>query len=297
MRSRVSSLFLSLGLILGLASTAVCGEKVTLRLNLKQGQTFKIAISTRNAGTASVKNGSYGTVESLSLGLAFNVESVDPEGMARMKAVFENVNYSLDQTGASQLSRVMNAFFAGLNGQSFTVEVAPSGEIRSVTGVESAIEAALRSLGDYPDQVRALASAFAGQVLSEPVWRSALAGVFSVLPPEPVEVGERWSRSSSTSTQGAGEISHFYYKILERTNGVAKIKVFTEVKSLHREPMPGVRLMLAGTGEGTVQVDEATGLLIRGSSKSNLKGRVSGAPGVSGEAPVVVTSTTTISRY
>jgi len=298
MRGHRSPIIPTAALILAVAAGAgECAEKVVLRLNLKQGQTFRIALSVRNSGSASVKNQTYGTTESLNAGLAFRVESVDSEGNARMNVTFENVSYSLNQPGAPQLGQVMSAFFAGLNGRSFGLEVGPTGEIRSVTGIEAAVDAALTSLANYPEQVRTLASTFAAQTISEPMWKSAMSTVFSVLPPGPVEIGERWSRSSSTSAQGAAETTQFYYKILERADGVAKVKVFADVKSLQREPLPGMRLVLAGRGEGTAQIDEASGLVIRSSSKSELRGRVSGAPGQSGELPVAVTSTTTISRY
>jgi hypothetical protein len=295
-RRKLSSIALAASLLL--AASAVAGaEKVDLKLNLKPGQTFKIVFATRSTGSTSAKGQTYQTTESFSAGLAFSVESVDPDGTARMKVTFENVSYSLNQPGGAQLGQAMSRFLAALGGQSFTMEVTSSGDVRSVTGIDAAADAALKALATYPEQVKTLASMLIKQIMSEPMWKLAMSSVFSILPQQPVEVGERWSRSFSGSAQGTAEVSDMYCKILDRANGVARVKVFVDVKSLEREPAPGMRLSIKGTGEGIVEIEEATGLVRRGSTRSNLKGSVTGAPGQNVNVPAVVTATTTISRH
>ncbi len=191
----------------------------------------------------------------------------------------------------------MNKLLAALAGQSFTLEVTSSGDIRGVTGVDSAVESALNTMGTYPEQIRALAGLFAKQVISEPMWRQAMASVFSILAREPVVVGERWSKSFSASAQGASQVTDVYCRFLERANGVAKVKVYVDVKSLQREPAPGTNLSVKGKAEGTIEIEEATGLILRGNIKSNLKRQVTGAPGQTAPVPIAVTGASTISKY
>ncbi len=295
-RSKRNSIALAVGLLLA-AGTAAYSQKIALKLKLTPGQTFKIAMTSRHSGAASLKNQSYATTESFSTVLAFSVESVDTDGTARMKVTFADVSYSVSQPGAAQASDVMNKLFAGLNGQSFALEVASSGEVRSLTGTDAAGDAALKAIASYPEQLRTAAAAFLKQAVSDPMWKLAMASVFSLLPQQPVAVGERWSRSFSASAHGATEVSETFCKIIDRANGVAKVKVFTDVKSLEREPAPGMRLATKGTGEGTVEIEEATGLLVRGSMQTNLKGHVTGVPGQTTGIPIAATGTSTIRRY
>ena len=273
-------------------------ENVDLKLTLSQGQSFKIRMSTSNTASTTVNRQPMKTVETLKFALQFTVAEVAPDGNYRLKAVFDNLSYSLAGAGEETdvMSGILTKAFAAVSGQSFEVRLNRAGLVLGVSGLESAVQAATQTLASHPEAARQIMTAFISQGLSEATWRQGLAQVFSVLPDGPVAIGERWSRKLAGSGQGLKWQSDLYCKILERSNGVAKVKVYYDIKSLEKSLAIGVTYSLSGTSQGTVDVEEATGLVLRGSLKSDVKGKAAAADTKGKRVPLTVTGTTTIKR-
>jgi len=299
MNARAKYGFLAMLLIFALVGVARAeDEKVSIKLSLKQGQIFKLRLTTTNVGRATVGKTVVNNTESAVVGLVFSVESLDEDGTAHLKVTFDRPSYSLSgtgQTGSDQVSAVVGSAFAALHGQSFSMELTPTGVVKSVTGLAGATSAALQTLSGKPQMVQMIASLALKQAFADAAWREAMSGVFSVIPPSPVAIGERWSRQFSVGGEGAAQSGESFMKILSRENGVAKIKVFTNIKSLQRQPVPGMTINLTGTSDGVVSVEEATGLIADGSDKSNLKGNGTAPDGK--PFSLVASSSNRIERY
>jgi len=281
--------------------TATSAETIDLRLRLTEGQTFKLMLTTVNSGSATLKNQAANTVETAKVGMVFNVERVESDGSAQMKVTFDNPTYTASTAGqvvAEQLMAAVSKAFSALNGRSFKIEVTQTGVVRNLTGLNAATSAALQSLAGQPEAMRALAEMIFAQTMSEPIWKHAMSSVFSMIPDHPVAVGERWSRQLAFSAPSGGQQSVTYYKILERSNGISKIKIYSEIKSAERMGGPSVKLAFTGIAEGTAEIDEATGLVVRAYSTANLKGKTTEAVGKSGSTgSLTMRSSSSIERY
>lgn len=289
-------------LVLLVTSVALAqGEKVDLKLRLKQGQTFKLMLTQANGGAANVGNQGISSTETLKLGLIFNVEAVETDGTARLKVTFDNPAYSVStqgQPGADQVLAPLGKAFSALGGRSFMIEVTQAGVVRSLTGLDSATGAALQTLAGQPEPLRSMVSTLFSQAMAEPMWKHAMSEIFWVIPDGPVAIGERWSRQFAVSSPGGGQQGVCYLKITERAGGISKVKVYQDVKSAERTVGPNVRLTMKGVSEGTAEVDEATGLLLRIRMASNLQGSMAGASGKgSSSAPLAIRSSMSIDRY
>jgi len=302
MLTRTNSRLAALTAIIALACSSLTiaqDEKIELKLNLKQGQTFKLRLTTANSGAASTSTQTVNTTETLKMGLAFSVESVEQDSTARLRVTFDNPNYTVTtagQPGAEQVLNPIGKAFAALHDRSFTIEVTSTGEVRSLTGLDNATSGALQSLAGQPEAVRQIAGMMFAQTMSEPMWKHAMSSIFSVIPDHPVAINERWSKQFAVSSPAGGSQGVIYSKITERGGGVCKLKTYHDLKSMERAVGPSVKLAMSGTSEGTAEIEEATGLMIRAYSTTSLKGKAVES-GKSGSAPLTARSTTSVERY
>jgi hypothetical protein len=273
-------------------------DKVDLKLVLTQGQSFTIALGTSNAASATIDGKPISTVESLKVSLLFTVQSVSAEGNYTLRAAFQNPSYSVSGTapGIDLMSQILSNAFAAVNGQSFKVELSRAGVVTSVSGLDPAVRAATAALASYPEAVRHIIEAFIARGLSDANWRQGLADVFSILPERPVAVDERWSRKLSPGGAGTDMQGDAYFRITERGNGVSKLKAYYDIKSLGMSLPTGVSYSLSGTEEGTLSVDEVTGLVTHARLKSSLAGKASAAETNGKPVPLTMSSTVTIDR-
>ncbi len=304
METRISRAAVALVVFLALAcalSAQAQDEKLNLKLNLKQGQSFRFRLTTASSGAASLSNQSVNTTETLRMGMLFSVESVDQDGSSRLKATFDDCSYNLSTTGqpgANQLFGPISKVFAALSGRSFTLELMPTGVVRSVSGIEAVTSAALQTLAGQPDAIRAIATQTISQSMSEPMWKHVLTSVFAIIPDHPVAIGERWSRDFAVNTAGGSQQGTTYMKVTNRAGGTCNVKIYQDVKSATRQVGNSVTLTFTGTAEGSAEVDEATGLVVRAHSTASLKGKAADATGKGGSsAPMVIRSTSSIERY
>jgi hypothetical protein len=302
MKGRANFRFAVLVIIAKLLFTAAANaETVDLRLKLTEGQTFKLMLTTVNNGSVTFKNQAVNTAETAKVGMVFNVERVEADGSMQIKVTFDNSTYTAStagQPGGEQLMTAVSKAFSALNGRSFKIEVTQSGVVRNLTGLDAATREALQSLAGQPEAIRTLAEMLFAQSMSEPIWKHAMSSIFSIIPDHPVAIGERWSRQFAFSSSDGGQQGIIYYKIIERSNGISKIKMYSEIKSAERMVGPSIKLAFTGVAEGMAEIDEAMGLVVRAYSTANLKGKATEIAGKNGSiGSLTMRSSSSIERY
>jgi hypothetical protein len=109
----------------------------------------------------------------------------------------------------------------------------------------------------------------------------------AVYPDKPVEPGDSWTRKQLTK-RGFAMITESKWTLQKREAGVATIAATGAVKTdpsgppLQAQGM-AMKMDLSGTQEGTIQIDEATGLIRSNRGRQQLKGQVN--LGASAEGP------------
>ncbi len=293
----------AVALLICLMTAVVAQEgKVDLKLRLQQGQTFKIRTTSDHGGSASVDGNAFAGREVFTTGLIFLVQSVDSEGAATLKITFDNPTYSSGATAGGevvdQLNKVLGSTLASLSGRSFTAQVMPNGVVRQIEGVQDVVDGALQGLAGQPAVIKGVVETAMRQSINEAVLKEGLESMFSILPGHPVDVNERWSRQSAISTGQRTKQSDIFCRIAERSNGVSKIKVYEQIKSYKSKTAFDHQLVLKGTSEGFVEIEEATGLILKGNFTTSLTGHsVITAGSQQKKLPTSISGTSTISRY
>lgn len=300
LRSRMVCLFVVV-LIAACSAAAYCqADKVDLKLNLKEGQVFKVRQVSKHSGSGTVGSRTETGAESFSTGMVFTVQKAESDGAYVIKIALDNPTYAAGASSGGdivgQLNQTVNQALSTLNGRSFTATVTSSGSVRYVEGVNELVSGAIDSLAGQSPLVQQAGRMFLTQSFNEPVLREGLESLFSVLPGRPVEIGERWSRKAATNATGVTKMSDIFCKITSRSGGVSQVKVYEQISTYNVTSPLGLNMQMKGVTEGNIQIDESTGLVTGGTFTSNLSGK-SVAVGGKESAPITIVGTTTISRY
>jgi len=189
--------------------------------------------------------------------------------------------------------------FAALVGTGFEITLAPSGEARSVRGIDRMVKQVVDNLKGPAPMRDAVAAEMRKQMTDEKLMRD-VGTLTAMFPDEPVGVGDVWRMRQS------GEIMfkvnmHNTWKLIERKDGVATIELTSYIEPLGAGEQKGpdgstMRFQLEGKQQGTMQVDEATGLTIRSDLTQALEGEMTltAKNGDSIRVPMSINSVVTI---
>jgi hypothetical protein len=160
-------------------------------------------------------------------------------------------------------------------GQTYVIKISPKGEVLDVNGVE-ALQAAVRKKLPPGAEADPAMSALS-QYLDKNGIKQMVENSLSVYPDKPVEVGESWSKKRVISPMFELTIdSKWTLQKLEA--GVAIIATTSSSRSNANKPVEAggmkMRFDLAGTQDGTIRMQAATGLILLGQAQQQLKGEI-----------------------
>jgi hypothetical protein len=275
----------------GMASFAFCdtgGAAVQLQLKLPQGKTYYAKSTFDQHITQTVMNQQQVIDQSIGMGLKWDVLEVDSQGNMRIRQTFIWAAYqqtnpmgSVEYDSAKQATPTAGAEpFAALLGQGFVVKLSPKGDVLDVNGVEEMRAAVLKKLPPGADQ-RPEMSAVA-MYLDKNSVKEMLGANLAVYPDKPVEVGQSWSKKQTVKL-GFGIITDSKWTLQKREDGMDIIATTATLRSDPSSPpmeTAGMTMKfdITGTAEGTLRVEEATGLIRLDQSRQQLKGNIDVGP-------------------
>lgn len=173
-------------------------------------------------------------------------------------------------------------------GSNLDIRIGRKGDVKDLRGVDSMLDKIIEDL-DLPDSParEEMISAIRSQ-FGEDALRQALEQITGFYPESPVRTGDEWS-SEKLATTGFPMKVVDNYTLRYRENGVATIDLSSVISS--SPDSEGVRMGpasifydIAGSQNGSIEVDESTGLPIRSDINMSLSGTVK-ASGIPDEEP------------
>ncbi len=264
------------------------GDVVLLELRLTEGQAFEVRMSTGQEISQNVFGQPQDVQQTTDIGYTMRVTDVDEDGTAVAEWTYDAVRFSMDgfmgpieydssdpPTDIHPLARG----YAALVGQNFVTRMTPSGRVLEARGFNNIMERVFDELG-LPEGPQADA---ARQQLENMFGDQAMKDLFSALvavyPSGPVTVGDSWSREYVITTGFPIKVEDTY-TLQERSGGVAYIEVKSGLTtSPDAPPMQMGQVSMAfdilGSQTGRLEMDEATGWIIRSSVEQSFSGTVS----------------------
>jgi hypothetical protein len=286
MRAQRTALFPLLVGVVTILASALTAQDAPLRYRWSKGETMRYrAIHAANVSMSNLPGAGAMTVDThVTQVQRLDVTDLAADGTATIRVTFESVK--LDMTtpmGSIAYDSAMPAASAGnpvgdmigksygaMVGETVTLVVTPSGEIKSVTGMEELIKkmtAAVPQNANMPGM-----SSF----MTEDTLRTLLEQNFPAMPNRGVKAGETWQHNKKVKTaMGLAETAMtFAFKGVETRDGrqLASLtvngtsKVTTDAAAA---TAMGMQMTLgAGTSQGELTIDTKAGRLYRSSVQS-----------------------------
>ena len=320
MRSRitfVTAAAVALGLLSGPTVSAL-RQDVTLRYRWTKGETIRYRMVQQSTTTISgiPGLGDMAIDQSNTQVFATVAEEVTPE-RTTLRQVIESVKMEMNSpmfalsfdsanpdTGANPMNAMLKSVVSPMVGASFTLVMAPTGEVQKVEGLSKLAEKMFQSAPQDPAMAGILDGLKAN--LNDEAMRSQLAQVFAQFPDRPIKSGETWTIQVSTPNPMLGGLITSLTSTLkavegEGSNRVAKISTGMTIKQDATKPAGanpmGLTVQMGdGTGEGEQVFDANSGRLRSTVIRSTVPMTMSGA-GPDGTAVNMKTSikaTTTV---
>ncbi len=251
------------------------GEKKPLKLNLKKGETYKV--NTEMEGEYTVGEGATSITASEKNGMtmSFYVADVVEGGTMSVDVRYARIMYraqgpmgviEFDSSYPSEQVHPAIAGFKALVGKGFRLNVAPDGTVKEVKGIDKMLDQIIAGMelppGAGPDMTKEDLKANLKKEYDEKNIESRMKGMLGEYPVEPVGVGACWTAT------GPG----FYppcsieakYTLTARENGIATIQVNAVLKPDKTLVVGGFTFDVNGGMNGILEVEEKTGLPVKG---------------------------------
>ncbi len=276
-----------IGVLIVTAAFALCGttaSAVQLQLTLPKGKTYYQKSTFDQHITQTIMNQQQVIDQSIGTGMKWDVLDVDGQGNMRIRQTFiwsaykqTNPMGGIEYDSAKQTTPTAGAeSFAALLGQSFVVKVTPKGEVLDVNGIEEMRAAVLKKLPAGTEEN--LGTSPAAMFLDKNHIKEMVGANLAIYPDKAVEPGQSWSKRQKI-TIGFGIITDTKWTLQKREGGVDVIAATASLRSDPNSPPmenAGMKMKfdITGTQEGTLRVEEATGLILSDQTKQQLKGNI-----------------------
>jgi len=241
------------------ASAVQEAEKITLKLNLKQGDKRSVAHTMDMDSKVSVGDMNIEMKISTSMYVTVTVQEVGQDGMHTMQFTYDRIRFKMagpmelefDSADKEKNGGPIGQIFGALVGQSITTKMTSAGVVKEVTGFEKLAE----KLGVPKEQLAQQQDQFAQMM--------------AALPDKPVGIGDSWTGTIKFAPFGGQATAMTTrYTLVDRKNGEAIVKSESTLKADGG---------LNGMVKGTMRIDETTGWTNGGEMVMELKGEIGGA--------------------
>jgi hypothetical protein len=255
---------------------AASGQNVTIRFHWSKGDTQQYRVTQESAVAMSgvPGMGEMNITTTLTQTHEYAVDDVTGDGTGTVRVKFASMKMGMNSpmgsmvwdsasptAGGDQISQMMAQSLGPLVGQSITMVVTPTGEVKKIDGLTELMQKinsgmAASPMGGMPGM---------GNVMTEDSLRSMFEQNFSALPQRAVKVGETWTRDSQLKMPFGTVASAMTLALQGVSANVATItlkatnKVTVDTKALAGTPVPMNMTMGDGTSEGELAFDVKAG--------------------------------------
>jgi hypothetical protein len=301
-------------LVLTALASAAPGQDAALRYRFTKGETIRYrATQAVNVSMDNVPGAGSMTVDTNIVQVqSMNVTDVASDGTATVRVTFDSVKMDMTspmgtmsydsaapaQSAGNPMAEMIAKSYGAIVGGSVTMVVTPSGEIKSINGLDALaqkISAGLPQGAGLPGM---------SSLMTEDSLRTALEQNFPAVPNRSVRAGETWTHNKSVKT-GLGTAQTamtFTFKGVESRAGrqlatlavAGTSKVTTDAAAAAGMPMQ--MTMGEGTSQGELTLDTKTGRLYRSSVQSTqpMSMSMTGADGAAMTMGAVTKTTLTV---
>ena len=253
-------------------------DKVDLKLKLKltPGTVFRARFTTDESMKLTILGENEDRSQTIGVTYAFEVKKADAAGLL-ISVVYEEIQFhettksgKVDYDSAKPAAELppLATGVAQLVGKVFAVTVTSEGRITKIEGADEMVEEAVAALArpkgrDNEDAKVSLRDAFGVTRVRQDMER-----IFSACPGKPVGIGDSWTRKEQVHNQ-LSLLCESTWTLSKRENGICILATKGAIKE-----DKDMTAKLQGVEEGTIRIDEGTGLVFSTDLKQQVTGKV-----------------------
>ncbi len=256
------------------SSCGPSGEKkqaqVTLQLNFKPGDRYLYTTEVKQ----NVNSFGMQMEQSMLMEMIYRVTATEGQHK-KLEITYEHVAMKMGpneyDSRRDSASNSDLAFVKNLIGKSFSLTLAPDGDITQVEGLENLVQ----SIAGTDKTTKAeIESQF-----SDTAIKLMMQNSFDLYPGKPVKAGEHWTKRSRMGFSGITVNVENTYTLVSVTDGKAQIKVSSIMQlPLTKMDVQGgqvaMEIEMTGNQDGSIQVDVESGQILLGNTSQHIKGNI-----------------------
>lgn len=280
-----------------------CSRPVDLRFHPLPTEARAVRVTMDQKVSVSVMGQNNDMSTSNTTAYTFKVDSVDPNGVASVTVTVDEMDLGASGGFSEMLSGMTGAAAGdsltaeklGLKGKSFTMKVAPDGQVDQVAGMSSVVDEVSKKLVEetkkqlanmkLPAEAQAMQgmmSQMQGMItemvetqirrtIGDAAMQESMGDLLTMYTTTPVRVGDTWTRGVVRSQGMYPSISSETWKLVENKDGIAKLEFQSQIAPNNNAPAMtfagmSIQMLLSGQSSGTVELETANGWLTKSSS-------------------------------
>lgn len=283
-------------------------EKVVLKLNLPDQQTYRMKMTTVEETEQTTMGQLTKSKNSTETVYQIEVTEVADNGNMTLVYTYESIKNTsegpdgvvvYDSTVGNVENEVQGKIFQAMLTRGFEIVMTPQGRVESVSGFEELFEAMMDTVDP---EVREFAEPLVKSIVSADTIKDMITTSYVFYPQEPLGINDKWNETFSITTGLTANIDSTY-TVTERDEGIMKLDVVTALSSnpdappLEIGPFKMRFKNLDGKGTGSLTIDEATGWYTGGELTQNYTAELEleGLEVITSDEPATIKGTTVTS--
>jgi hypothetical protein len=260
-------------------------KAVDLKLNLKKGDRYITTMNADQTMTQSIAGNEMTVTTKMGMVMNFDVTDVDPSGNYQIGETFKKINFEMGGPAAMKFNSddttqtdSKAAILKNLVGAELTMKLSPRGKVLELNGAKELMDRMMQSTTTED-------SAANQQILKilEGFWsdngiRRMTEQGLGYVPPNPVKIGDSWKYEATANLMVPVKIAN-QYTLMTRNKGSISIELKsslamdTVMTVGEGQPMT-MSISMNGVGNGTMLINEKTGMLDSSNTKIDLSGNL-----------------------
>lgn len=255
-----------------------------LHLNPKPGSHYYYDVSNRTETHVELEGQEIDNSNTTTVGITYSIEK-DTGANYVFKMGYDKAHI-LTKTGDNETEMdAMNAKFSlnpaermlgALKNASLVVSVSPNGNAKIVSGYKELSQQLMQGLDSNNINAREVAQKQLDKIIGEGIIQKNLDQLFNMFPDSTIRIGDKWKIDSKQNGDFNLNITTFY-ELKDISDNIALINSESDIASDNTPiAMMGYSVIpnLKGTQEGKYEVNTKTGMLMKETVQSEIKGNV-----------------------
>ncbi|MCE5339845.1 MAG: DUF6263 family protein [Planctomycetaceae bacterium] len=282
-----------LSVVILLATVCSAADKVDLKLRLKAGDSHEMKITQVQDMSQTMNGSEFKMKQTQEMVLGLDCVGVDANGNMNVKMSYKSMKMSMEgpmgkmefdstkpksaDANTPPHEKMMADMFAAMVGSEFQMKIKPTGETSDIRGLSEMMK---KIKGDANSQPM---GDIISKMFNEDQVKELTGNMMNMYPAEPVAIGDSWYDTKSMNFMMPIDIDTTYM-LKGVKDGIATIDMVSKMdmgdssKPIVIDPNNKMSMQLAGTINGTSEVDVKTGMTKKTDMTMNFSGMMKMEP-------------------